>query len=103
MRARNIGGEKDEGGGSVNEVTRLLIGNELRLGVFNESAQVSSSLHVRARISQGRDGRGGIRREAPFGVCNVPEMCWKQPEIRARTYKTRRGLPKISLAGFSEM
>lgn len=35
------GEEKDEEAGNVNEVTYLLIGNKLRLRVFNESARVS--------------------------------------------------------------
>lgn len=95
-----MGGEKDEDGGSVNEVTRLLIGNELRLGVFNESVQVSSSLPVSARTAQGRDGRGDIRRETRVGACSIPEMCRKQPEIRARTLQDKTRFAKNKFGWF---
>jgi len=43
---------------NVNEVTYLLISNELRLREFNESVQVSAFLLVTACVSQ-RERKGG--------------------------------------------
>lgn len=52
MCACKIAGEENGEEGSVNEVTYLLIGNELRLRVVNKRVLVSSFLLVSVCISQ---------------------------------------------------
>lgn len=113
--ACKIAGEENGEEGSVNEVTYLLIGNELRLRVVNESVQVSSFLLVNVCISQGIGGQRwrikemqkktntSLESELREGAAFLKHVRRKKPRIHSTLLKDKKGLPKISLAGFSEM
>lgn len=91
--ACKIAGEENGEEGSVNEVTYLLIGNELRLRVVNESVQVSSFLLVSVCISQGMEGpevenKGDVeedKHEFREGAAFLKRVGRKEPRIRAHS------------------